>query len=60
MTARAWRDVERQLFETFVVRPGPDFEILHTNELGEQVLASPALVDGVWYFRTATSLLAIG
>jgi len=30
------------------------------NRLGEQTLASPALVDGRWYIRTAGHLLAIG
>jgi hypothetical protein len=29
------------------------------NTLGEQTLASPALVDNRWYFRTASSLIAI-
>lgn len=45
--------------ETFVIKAGREFNLLHTNSLGEQTLASPALVDGRWYFRTATSLLAI-
>jgi hypothetical protein len=46
--------------ETFVLSPGPDFKLLHVNRLGEQTLASPALVDGRWYFRTAGHLLCIG
>jgi outer membrane protein assembly factor BamB len=46
--------------ETFVLRAGPTFELLRTNELGEYVLASPALVDGRWYFRTDRNLIAIG
>lgn len=46
--------------ETFVLSPAPDFKLLHVNRLGEQVLASPALVDGRWYIRTAGHLLAIG
>lgn len=46
--------------ETFVLRAGPEFEILHVNRLGERVLASPALVDGRWYIRTETSLIAVG
>lgn len=45
--------------ETFVLKAGREFTLLHTNSLGEQTLASPALVDGRWYFRTASSLLAI-
>jgi hypothetical protein len=46
--------------ETFVIRAGPDFEVLHVNRLGERVLASPALVGGVWYVRGAEHLYAIG
>lgn len=46
--------------ETFVLNPVPDFRILHVNSLGEQTLASPALVDGKWYFRTAGHLICIG
>jgi len=46
--------------ETFVVRAGPTFELLHVNNLGERTLASPALVDGRWYFRTDSNLYAIG
>jgi outer membrane protein assembly factor BamB len=45
--------------ETFVVKAGREFNLLHVNSLGEQTLASPALVDGRWYFRTASSLVAI-
>ena len=45
---------------TFVVRAGPDFEILHTNDIGARTLASPALVDGRWYIRTEDELIAIG
>ncbi len=46
--------------ETFVLNPAPDFKLLHVNRLGEPTLASPALVDGVWYVRTAGHLIAIG
>ena len=45
--------------ETFVLQAGREFKLLHVNQLGEQTLASPALVDGRWYFRTASSLVAI-
>jgi outer membrane protein assembly factor BamB len=45
--------------QTFVVQAGREFKLLHTNELGEQTLASPALVDGTWYWRTANSLRAV-
>ena len=46
--------------ETFVLRAGPKFELLHVNTLNATVLASPALVDKTWYFRTDRDLLAIG
>jgi outer membrane protein assembly factor BamB len=45
--------------ETFVVKAGREFTLLHTNSLGERTLASPALVDGIWYWRTAGHLVAI-
>ena len=46
--------------QTFVLRTGPDFEVLHVNDIGTRTLASPALVDGIWYIRTANELFAIG
>ena len=46
--------------DTFVLRAGRTFELLHVNHLGERTLASPALVDGRWYIRTDRNLLAIG
>lgn len=46
--------------QTFVVQAGPVFKLLHVNELRAPVLASPALVDGRWYWRTERELLAIG
>ena len=46
--------------ETFVLRAGPKFELLHVNNIGERTLASPALVDGRWYVRTDANLYAIG
>ena len=46
--------------QTFVMKTGPEFELLHTNDIGERTLASSALVDGMWYIRTASQLIAIG
>ncbi len=46
--------------ETFVLKAGGAFNLLHVNKLDERVLASPALVDGRWYFRTDRHLMAIG
>jgi outer membrane protein assembly factor BamB len=48
------------LGRTFVVQAGRTFRLLRVNALRAQVLASPALVDGTWYWRTDRSLLAIG
>lgn len=46
--------------QTFVVLAGPVFKLLRVNELHARVLASPALVEGTWYWRTDRELLAIG
>jgi outer membrane protein assembly factor BamB len=46
--------------ETFVLRAGSKFELMHVNRIGERTLASPALVDGRWYVRTEGHLIAIG
>ena len=46
--------------ETFVVKAGKTFELLHVNNVNEPVLASPAMVDGTWYFRTPFHLMAVG
>jgi len=46
--------------ETFVLRAGREFDLMHVNRLDAPTLASPALVDGQWYFRTDRHLLAIG
>jgi outer membrane protein assembly factor BamB len=46
--------------ETFVVKAGKEFTLLHVNRLGEKTLASPALLDGRWYFRTERHLVCIG
>ncbi len=45
--------------ETYVVKAGREFGLMHMNTLEEPTLASPALVDGTWYFRTAGNLVAI-
>ncbi|MGE3844726.1 MAG: PQQ-binding-like beta-propeller repeat protein [Vicinamibacterales bacterium] len=45
--------------DTFVLKAGRTFNLLHVNTIGERTLASPALVDGTWYVRTDRHLLAI-
>lgn len=43
-----------------VVRTGPEFKLIGTNALGEACLASPAISDGVIYFRTEKRVIAVG
>jgi outer membrane protein assembly factor BamB len=45
--------------QTFVIKAGPRFVLAGTNELGEVVLSTPAISDGVLYVRTTGSVLAI-
>lgn len=46
--------------DTFVLRAGATFDLMHVNRIGEETLASPALVDGRWYIRTTRNLIAVG
>ncbi|MCZ6514962.1 MAG: PQQ-binding-like beta-propeller repeat protein [Acidobacteria bacterium] len=46
--------------ETFVLKAGTEFKLLRINRLNARTLASPALVDGKWYFRTEGHLYCIG
>jgi outer membrane protein assembly factor BamB len=43
-----------------VIKAGPKMEVLARNELGEPCLATPAISQGVLYFRTSASLIAVG
>ena len=45
--------------DTFVVRAGPDFELLGTNSLNEMALATPAVVRGSLILRTQSKLYRI-
>lgn len=54
------RVIANDLRKTFVIEAAPEFKLLRTNRLDTGTLASPALVDGRWYFRTVSELLAIG
>lgn len=46
--------------EIFVVKAGAKFEVIATNPLGEICMATPALSEGVLFFRTQGHLVAIG
>ena len=45
--------------EVHVLKAGPKLEVLAKNDMGEPCLATPAISEGVLYFRTSASLLAI-
>ena len=45
--------------ETFVVKAGPEFEILHKNPLNEMTLATPAVAGGSLIIRTQSKLYRI-
>lgn len=45
--------------DVYVVKAGPQFQLLATNSMGEVCMATPAISDGVLYFRTQSHLAAI-
>ena len=46
--------------DIMVIAAGPRFRTIATNSMGEPLMATPALSDGVMYVRSANSLFAIG
>jgi outer membrane protein assembly factor BamB len=44
---------------TYVIKPGPEFEILQTNPLDELCLSSPAIVGDKLLIRTASKLYCL-
>lgn len=46
--------------DVFVVKAGPEFELLAENSMGEVCMATPAISGGVLYVRTQKHLVAIG
>jgi outer membrane protein assembly factor BamB len=45
--------------DVYVVKAGREFEVLATNPLGGITMASPAVSEGVLYFRTSNRLIAV-
>lgn len=45
--------------DVYVVKAGPDFEVLATNSMNDENLATPAISEGKLYFRTHHYLYAI-
>jgi len=46
--------------DVYVVKAGPEFELLATNPLGEICMATPAISEGTLFFRTRHHLVAVG
>lgn len=46
--------------EIYVVKAGPEFELLATNDMGEICMATPAISEGTLFIRTREHLVALG
>ena len=46
--------------QVHVVKAGPKFESLGVNPLGESSMATPAISNGVLFFRTQSRVIAVG
>ncbi len=46
--------------DTFVIRAGPEFEVLGVNSLDEMCMATPAIAGGRLYVRTLSKVFCIG
>jgi outer membrane protein assembly factor BamB len=46
--------------DIYVVKAGPTFELLSKNAMGEVCMATPAISQGVLFFRTRGHLVAVG
>jgi outer membrane protein assembly factor BamB len=45
--------------DVYVIKTGPDFELLATNSMGEAMMATPAVSNGMMFIRTIKSLYCI-
>ena len=45
--------------EIYVVRAGPEFEVLATNKMDEVCMATPAISDGEIFLRTHENLYCV-
>ena len=45
--------------DVFVIKAGPDYELLAKNSMGEVLMASPAISDGLIIFRGLKNVYAI-
>jgi hypothetical protein len=45
--------------DVYVVAAGPEFELLASNPMGEMLMATPAISEGMLLLRTLGNLVAI-
>jgi outer membrane protein assembly factor BamB len=45
--------------DVFVLKAGPEFEVLSTNSMKDECMATPAISEGTLYFRTHHYLVAV-
>jgi outer membrane protein assembly factor BamB len=45
--------------DVFVLKAGPEFEVLATNSMKDECMATPAISEGTLYFRTHHYLIAV-
>ena len=48
-----------EMGDVFVVKAGPEFELLATNSLDEIVMSTPAISEGALFFRTRGHVVAV-
>jgi outer membrane protein assembly factor BamB len=46
--------------DVYVIRAGPEFEVMAVNSMDEVTLATPAISGDVLYFRTRSHMVAVG
>ena len=46
--------------DVFVVKAGPSYELLSVNPMGEPMMATPAIAQGLLIFRTLRQVVAVG
>jgi len=43
----------------YILKAGPAYELLAQNDLGEICMATPAITEGIIFFRTINQLIAV-
>ena len=46
--------------DVFVVKAGPEYEVLAQNNMNDILMSSPAISGDVIYFRAQKSVIAVG